>query len=326
MADINELLTDYSDDDLSKIINDSLQVTSSLYQKMNIYNTRINSPLQKIWIRTPKLKIFRSFGSPNDRFKQSMPLLLLLNNTDPDVKKLLSFIKKLEIKITKIVKQESNNIKIKPRSAIRTIDSFSNSFTVLAVNMPFHKVNNCYEFKFHIYNHNNKRVNVDQLTTGMFAALYLELTEIWVGQSNFGFNWSVMQLKLYPDFNFSKCLFLDENENLQDKQEDKTNECYHCLYCPNNHIRTHYCNNTNHDINPITYNKIPPPPPPLNNNNYIYQVPLQRNIADSNLNILRRGFVPTMEDLLSVKLKPINQNKETDEQLEKELEELLNAK
>ena len=62
MEDIEKYLTKWDAaklDKLDNIISDSLQNFTKDYQKINIYNNGLGLPLQKIWLLTPKLKIFK---------------------------------------------------------------------------------------------------------------------------------------------------------------------------------------------------------------------------------------------------------------------------
>ncbi len=303
---IKDKLTDYKTDDLTNIINDPIQSTSPVYEKINIYNNNIDSPLQKIWIRTPSLKIFRSVKSPNGRFNRSIPLQLVLNENDKATRKLRIFMRKLEIKVNKLIRELTNNNKIKSKTSLKKIPGFPQ---IMTVNMPFNKVNDCYEFNFHIYNNLNKRINFDYLESGSFVSAFLELSEVWISSVSFGYNWTVKQLKIYPKLDFSKCLFDDIDTDNKVEEVTVQEECYHCMYCPNNHIRTHCCSN-NLSNHPFTYDQRPkndygqqiqppnlPPPPPIYLNN---------NTNNNNQTI--KKFAPTITDLLNVKLKPIKCN------------------
>jgi hypothetical protein len=198
----------------------------------------------------------------------------------------------------------TNNKKLKLNSSIKSGGDFP---PIMKLKLPCYKTSsNCYEFRFHIYNHLNKRVNIQTINSGLYIKAFIELSEVWINDIEIGFNWNVLQLKVYPEFNFNTCLFIDDK--VEEHESDKVNECYHCLYCPNQHVRTHYCtNNSIPYIQPplsMTNSNIAPPPPPIisnksNNNNNVKPI---------------SSFIPSVKDLLSVKLKPINKNdkKETD--------------
>lgn len=272
---INNRLTDHINDKLLNIVYDA--PTS---KTLNIYNNSIYY-MQKIWIRTPILKIFRPMYLPTDKCKKSVPLTLLLNDMVPEAIYLHTFIKRLELKITKQVKLITNNNKLKNKSALKNIENFPPIFNV---NMPFNKLENGYEFNFHIYNAANQRINIESIKNGKSTSLYLELTSIWINDTHFGYNWNIMQMKLYPELEFNKCLFDDE-----EVINNAPSECYHCLYCPNNHIRTLF--NQPCYIPLVTKVSTVPVPPPMPKTVPVFSK--------------EKSYVPTVSDILSIKLKPV---------------------
>ena len=295
---IENRITDYRNDKLGNLVYDH---ASTSFKNVNIYNNKIYY-MQKIWIRTPVLKIFRPIYHPNDKIKNSIPLSLLLIDTIKDVESLIHFIKRLEMKVTKIIKTITNNPKMKLKSSIKTYEGFP---PVLFINMPFNKINDQYEFTFNIYNKSNNRINIDSIKKGVETAVYMELSGIWYSDTHYGCVWNVMQMKIYPEIIFGTCLFEDEDDDndFKDVILDKQ-ECYHCLYCPSNHIRTSYSFSPPtqyahvHSMPPL-----PPPPPPL----YIPQR-TDRDIREPIMPITttKPAFTLSLSDLLSVKLKPVD--------------------
>lgn len=297
---MNELITDYTNN-LPDIILSDIQNHGPKYKKVNVYNNSIKSPLQKIWIRTPKMKIFKPTFNPTAD-KKSVSLTILLAPNTKDIKRFKIFIKKLEQRIASLINLSDQHT---IRSSIKSSDNYADNFTI---KMPYTKINDCYEFSFHIYNIDNKRVSLKMLESGMYTSCYIELTDVWISDIEFGFNWNVLQMKLYPEFDFSKCLFLDEN--IEEKKNLTDQECYHCLFCPNNHIRTHFCtnntqNNVQHSMD-IPLLPPPPPPPPPVPQNILINKPLQITKKIEAPKIENTGFRLTVNDLLSVKLKPIS--------------------
>jgi hypothetical protein len=314
---ISKLMTDYINDDLKGIINDEIQTHGYKYKKINIYNKKIQVPLQKIWIRIPKVKVFKPVFTSNNKQKKSLQLTTILGPKIGKVKKFYFFVKRLE-KIVKMLIKKINgcNKNLQVKSAIRSVDNFD---PVMNLRLPCKNTDsNCHEFLFHIYNHLNKRVNLDVINSGVYASAYIELSEVWLGENEFGFNWNVLQLKLYPNFDFNACLFIDEV--IDDKSDDDTNECYHCLYCPNVHVRTHMCNQqifsaaeknkieheTQIHINYSQIDKILPPPPPPHILSKRTQLPNHQFANKNNNQSSPMVFSPSVKDLLGVKLRPIN--------------------
>ena len=320
---IEHLLTSYKQNNLKDIIYDKIYSSDYEqkfnYQKYNIYNSQIDSPLQKIWIKIPKVKIARSISMPKHGIKNCVPMYVILYESIKEVKKLCLFIKKLERKIGIYIKNDSKNKKLMMKSSIYSSDNFPPTFTI---NLPCEKVDSCYEFKLHAYNQNNKRINLDNIKSGNYISAFIELESVWRNSKNIGFNWNVLQIKIFPEFDFNKCLFVDDNLNNYDNDNNHNNhnnhdECYHCLYCPNNHIRTHYCFNSNQNIsstptNISTYktayantssdtNLIIPPQPPS------FPPPLPNILNPLNKDRSNKpAFVPSIKDILSVKLKKVN--------------------
>jgi hypothetical protein len=336
---INDFITDYS-----KIVIPDIVCTEPMYhgpnhKKINVYNTSISSSMQKIWLRMPKMKIFKpTFNMTGDK---NVPVTVLFGPNVGNVKRFRLFIKKLEKNIMNMLK----NNKKKCKSSIKINNNFNDSINL---KMPCHKNNDCYEFLFHIYNENNQRISVKSLDSGTFISSFIELSEIWISDTEYGFNWKVLQMKVYPDFDFSKCLFTDEMKEEDETKNDETknDECYHCMYCPNKHVRTHYCNNhqqpmminhqqpmmINHqqpmminyqqpmvssgqylmnDQSQIPINGPPPPPPP---------------IINKNKEQVKTFFRPsiTLNDLRSIKLKPLNSEPKSKQNFKSIMKSVIN--
>lgn len=299
-------LTDYTSEDVKHMSNDDLQSSGKSFQKINIYNKNKKIPLQKIWLLTPKVKIFKQIFV-NSNQKSSMPLTIVLGPTVGDIKKFYMFIKKLETHIDGIIKDLMVK-RLKAKSSIRSASGFP---PIMNLKMPCMKLGDgCYEFKFQIYNHLHKRVSLKTIDQGIYARAYIELSCVWINDNEYGFNWNILQLKLYPEFDFTKCLFTDAISI--DDSDKPPEECYHCMYCPNAHVRTHMC------VSSVPYQSLsmmappppPPPPPPM-------PVSIPKSIMGESINKtqnkaktvdLPKGFALSINDLLSIKLKPVNKN------------------
>jgi len=293
MADISQLVTDYNTDNLEGLFIDSDNIKNNIYQIISVYNNNIGL-LQKYIIKTPKLQIFRDTLPINYKIKKSIRLSVLLRSSDKNIKKFKLYIKRLERRIIKDI-----NIKMENIFSIKKI--YKNFPEILNIKMPFTKINNCYEFNFGIYM-NKKRVNINKLTSGTNISAFIELSDIWINNGKIGFNWNIKQMKIYPTYDFTLYAFSDSDDD-DDYSKEYINECYHCLYCPNN-IRTHYCNNSqyNNNIPNITTTNIPPPPKLITNSVYNNKSNNQpSNSSSSNIS----PFVPSLQDLLNIKLKPV---------------------
>lgn len=292
MKSINHYLTNYNNiTDGNFIISDSPYNYSQKYQKINIYNSKINIPLQKIWIKTPKLKILNKVFISDKYNNQTISMKIVLGPSTKKINNFINFIDIIEDKVEEIVKKHNNNI-IK-KSSISFKDSFP---PIMTLKLPYKKMDdNSIEFVFHIYNHKNKRINIDNIEGGIYASAFIELSDIWINGDYFGFNWNVLQMKLYPVFNFNKNLFSSE------PVEKNNNECYHCLYCPNDHVRT---------IHKRTFMvppppSIPPPPPPPNK---MHTIKINANVTKPIPKTEDRLYALTIDDIMSVQLKPVKVN------------------
>jgi hypothetical protein len=295
-VNLDKLLTDYKTDDLANILIDDVSIltnntnNTNKYKKIYVYNKKNNSPLQKIWIRAPKMKVVRetislkTISLINNYVPHCIPLQLLL--LDNSFKK---FINKLEKKLyihlnKKFNKKFNKNLKI--ISIIKESDDFP---TLLTINMPITqqvtqltnsqqvtqtKINDCLEFDFNIYNEQNEKVTINKISNDLYISSIIELSEIWINtlDGKFGFNWNVLQLKTHLEVDFSKCMFIDEN------------------------ISKSNLMNSNNIHNIVPPSTIPP----------LISPQVSSHIQTPNVtSLMPKPFIPTMSDLLNIKLKPV---------------------
>lgn len=290
MKTINHYLTNYNTiTNGDFIISDHPYNYSPKYQKINIYNSKINIPLQKIWIKTPKLKIMNKVFVCDKYNNQTISMKIVLGPSTKKINNFINFIDIIENKAEEIIKK--HNINIIKKSSISLKENFP---PIMTLKLPYKKIeNNSVEFLFHIYNHKNKRINIDNIEGGIYVSAFIELSDIWINDDYFGFNWNVLQMKLYPVFNFNKNLFSSEPVEKDNK------ECYHCLYCPNDHVRTIYKTSS-----------VPPPPliPPPPPNPTIHSIKITPNVNKPIIQTEDRLYALTIDDIMSVQLKPVKLN------------------
>lgn len=305
-------MTDYMVPEATKNItlSNSPIMNSGKYKKVFIYNTNKTTPLQKIWLHLPKVKILRN-NQINLTTGQIFPLTVILGPRKGRINKFYSYVKKLEMNIKDLIRKLTSVKNMKCKSSTHASEGLP---PLMNIKLPCEKVSEgCYELKFHIYNNYGKRVSVNNILQGTYAEAIIELTEVWFSAEELGFNWNILQLKLYPEFNFAQYLFNDKDD---EPDPDVVNECYHCLYCPNAHVRTHFCSNS-FSNNSMTSNIPPPPPPPPM---LISSTPLYiQNSEDKKVSIKqpvqeRKGFAISIDQILSVKLKPTKNKEELSEQ------------
>ena len=306
-------LTDYTKDDLKNIINDNLQSYGKQYQKINIYNKNINVPLQKIWLLMPQVKIFKNVTFYAN-VKNTFPLTVMLGPNTGEIRKFYLFIKKIERHVQAIVKDITKKKSIQIRPATKSAEGFP---PLMNLKMPSEKKGeNCYELKFQIYNGHGQRIAMNSLTQGSYASAFIELKDVWISETEFGFNWTILQLQVIPEFNFSEYMFKDKYDPEDDTINNVVEECYHCMYCPNAHVRTHICNNSISNNNYQMFaGPIPPPPPPPPVIPY-RESKLLTTTEDSDKKkpvvAESKGFAISIDQILSVKLRSVNKNKVAD--------------
>lgn len=183
------------------------------YHKINIYNKAIELPLQKIWIKLPKAKLLTNllYGDTLT-YKIDVALASITN----DVKSLVKYIEKLEKNVyTEINKKYPY---LEHKSSFKKKDNY---IAIMALKLM--KKNE--KFAFTCYDHNNIESQPKNIESGVLISAYIELSGIWINDTDVGFSWSVLQMKTYPVFNFNKCLFDDEEvEEVEEVKVQKVTE------------------------------------------------------------------------------------------------------
>ena len=297
-------IVDHKNFNFDDIIFDSIIPYHQKYQKINIYNKGIKEPFQKIWLKTPKVRVSTTFSLNLEQIKKACPLYVNFDKFDEEYKKFYEFVAKLENKM-------EDHVKSNLKEDITFRSSISNTnYPQMSLQMPFIKKNNNIEFMFQIYNHRNKKINLKSLEGNAYISAFIELTDIWIDGQKFGYNWNILQMKIYPQLEFTRCLFIDEEEEIIVINEE--NECYHCMYCPNYHATTTY----NNILPPAPFSAQPihscPPPPPL-----CPPPKLLSNSKDEIKSVVHR-FIPCELDLLNAKnkLKKISDDKKIENQID----------
>jgi len=312
---VNSILTNYKEySTLEKFKNFALQLkyapldqVSPNYKNLYISNGNIQHDIVPIIIKLSDVRI-RSIYNVNSKIKQSIPIWLSINNELLENAKLLTFLTRLENEIERKIKEITSKI-LQKTSCITKHPRYYHD---LKINAPFTRIGNCLEFPFTILGKNNKPINFTSIARGTkMNRCYIELENVWISDTAFGINWTLKRANVKPESIWKKKgnVFDDEEEDIDDDDEGEIipKECFHCMYCPNNHVRTHCClgtieeNKVHHIINasskPInsnTSNTCPPPPPP----------PLSKNLIED-----KPSFIPSLSDLLAGKsrLKAVSQ-------------------
>lgn len=266
---INTYLTSL-DDNFEKIVHDTMTDYVLDYKKINLYNKGIKNPCQKIWVFTPKLKMHGKINFSKKQSQIALLSLLLHEDYETDTNTLQNFIERLEKHCRSIVIEQTGNKKLKLKSCIKNNNAF---YPNLTLQLPYSKKDDIIQFNFDIYDMQNNKINHNTVIYGSYVRAYIEVSELWINKKEYGINLKILQMKVYPEFNFKQCLFDDEYQFVNDKEPI---------------------------ANP--YQELPrkiPPPPPIK--------PMAKMI---------KPFIPSVNDLLSIKLKPIK--KEDEESVKEE--------
>lgn len=287
-----------------------IEYHSKHYQKILAFNSLIDEPFQKIWIKTPRLKMCNEINV-QIKNKRSFQIFVAINTADKKERKFMEGMKKLEKNVHEKMKKITKNPKIKYKSVI-TKKQYPPIIKFNAM-CEYDKGGDCYDFFFRVYNENNELSNVDDLFRFDYGKFFVELGEIYINNkiTEYGFNWNILQMKYYPTVYFSSCQFNTKSKTKKmENSGECENVCYHCTYCPNAYRRTHICCNMNSGKmipNPPKGNL---PPPPILNTKI---APLRKLTDEKRKEIISKKknnevahFTMTMDILNQVKLRPTN--------------------
>ncbi|AYV78240.1 MAG: hypothetical protein Edafosvirus7_32 [Edafosvirus sp.] len=259
---INNQITNYKTHNIDNMYYDDIQSYGVTYYKMNFYNSEIKFPLQKYWVFIPKVKIISSY-------MQSIKIVLSceLEDAQTDMNDLEKFIISLQKKIKNIVRNKLDK-KVKMKSCLQFYDHFPTTMSI--------KINS----KTSIFNEQSKPIPSSTLKPDQLVSLYIELSEIWIDETKFGFNWNILQMKVHADIDFSICL-IDNNETI------------------NENVGSNIKVNTQDENSEVTNTNIPPPPPLTPYMSYANKqkliVKVEKKVAPKEE---QQKFVPSLSDLL----------------------------
>lgn len=200
MDNISEYLTDY-EHNIENLMNDDLKSYGNKYSKIQFFNGDIDKPMQKIWLLLPKMKLYNTPTVWKSEKTSFVKIQLAIHS---DMLPIITFIKDLENRTLKIVRKLMNNNDINCESSIIENPKF---YSMFCLQLPYEQENDAHLYTIPIFNNRNQLEQSIELISGMFVASYIELTDVWISSIKMGFNWRVLQMKVYPEFDFSKCLF-----------------------------------------------------------------------------------------------------------------------
>lgn len=157
--------------------------------KTHIYNSSVDIPLHKVWLKINKVKIFNILKLPDNNKK----MIILFSPLNKKTKKLLDLIISIEKHINNKINSQYNIC-----SPLKMIDEY---MAIMIIDIPMN--NDSYNFK--IFNNDNDEINSIQINDNI--GLYMELDSIWDDDVQIGYNWKVLQIKVYKNISFDTCRF-----------------------------------------------------------------------------------------------------------------------
>lgn len=173
---------------------------------IDVYNRDKGFPLQKIWVKLPKVRISYRTNITSSRY---INLTVIMGPMVGAVKDCYDLIKNIE----QTIKKSNANKDGEFKASIKETKSF---YPKLIINLPVKEKH----FNFTVYDHQNKKIKKNQFDRGDCVSAYLELSHIWVRNEDYGCNWVVKQMKYYPMVDFDVCLFSDEKPLLLEDEEE----------------------------------------------------------------------------------------------------------
>lgn len=173
------------------------------YQRINLYY----GSLQKIWIKTPKLKVMFMPNINNQTKNISLTVALF-----PLIDEINDFYKLIS-KIDRKVKKSTDH------KFLSSINKNDEDMYKMYLGIPMIKVNNEFKTVFNTYDRYNKKIDINNITNLSTISAYIELDYIWYDGTKVGIHWSILQLKHYPVNDFITCVFTDCEEDPNDRPQ-----------------------------------------------------------------------------------------------------------
>lgn len=173
--DNNSIYPFYIDMDMDKTIT-----------KTYVYNSSVDIPLHKVWLKVNKVKIFNILKLPDNNRK----MIILFSPLNKKTKKILDLIISIEKHI--------NSNQYTTCSPLKMIDDY---MAIMIIDIPMKKE----KYQFKIFDDDNEEI--DNISINDDIGLYMELNYIWDDEVQIGYTWKVLQIKVYKKISFDICLF-----------------------------------------------------------------------------------------------------------------------
>lgn len=173
------------------------------YYIIDIYNGKIDQPLQKFWFYIPKAKVF----DINDN-----SIRLALTNTDQDTK-LINYIENLENNIFSHIKKKFLN----------TVRKINRTFLKSKLFTPVIKLDYTRDTVFFNESDDEIALSSNHLNQNDMVGIYLELNNVLTSGNEMWAMWKILQLKKLEGVNLRKSFFKPTNPPLFSLQHKDTN-------------------------------------------------------------------------------------------------------
>ena len=186
---------------------------SDLYEYKNNYKLNCFINKKSIFLKTPKVPLNSNINSGY--------IVIDLNNTNNKVDTFIKFIKKLEI-------DAGDKIKLKLKKKFKLHSNFVGDNN----NIKYIFKNN--DKNMTVFDKNKKTISKSSIESYSDIILLIKLQDIWINteKRQYGLNWNVFQCRVFPQFDYTKCIIVD-SDNDEDPKEEVKNEIVvqKCIFC-----------------------------------------------------------------------------------------------
>lgn len=186
---------------------------SEIYEYKNNYKLNCFINKKSIFLKTPKVPLHSNL--------ESGYVVIDLNNTTKKVDSFIEFIKKIEI-------AAGDKIKLKLKKKFKLHSNFVGDKS----NIKYIFKNN--DKNMNIFDKNKKIIPKSGVEMYSDIILLIKLQDIWINteKRQYGLNWNIFQCRVFPQFDYNKCIIVD-SDNDEDPNEEVKNEIIvqKCVFC-----------------------------------------------------------------------------------------------
>ena len=186
---------------------------SEIYEYKNNYKLNCFINKKSIFLKTPKVPLHSNI--------ESGYIVIDLNNTNKKIDLFIDFIKKIEILV-------SDKIKLKLKKKFKLHSNFVGDSN----NIKYIFKNN--DKNMTVFDKNKKIIPKSGVEMYSDIILLIKLQDIWINtdKRQYGLNWNIFQCRVFPQFDYNKCIIVD-SDNDEDPNEEIKNEIIvqKCVFC-----------------------------------------------------------------------------------------------